>query len=119
MLGSKRVLVVSGDAEGGRHLVEAIELVGGRIVGRSVDGAEALPLVVRTRPDAVVVDFAGGGPGMLALLDELLASGTPVVICAEPGHLPEFRGRHPTVSVLPVPVRPMRVVGEIAVLLRL
>lgn len=119
MLSSRRVLIVSGDVGVGQLLIEAVELMNGRIVGPAVSAAEAMPLLASANPDVVVIDYGSAGPGGLPLLDQLLKSGRPVVICAEPGLLPEFRGEHPTVSVLSTPVRPMRIVGEIAVLLRL
>ncbi len=119
MLSNRRVLIVAGDVAVGQPLVEAVEALNGRIVGPVVTASEAAPLLAAARPDVVVVDHGSAGPGATTLLDGLLKSGTPVVICAEPGLLPEYRGGHPTLSVLPTPVRPMRVVGEIAVLLRL
>jgi chemotaxis response regulator CheB len=119
MLSNKRVLIVSGDVVGGQALIEAVELVKGRVVGPAVNAAEAMPLLVSARPDVVVIDYGSAGSVVMTLLTQLLTSGTPVVICAEPGLLPEFRGDHPTLAVLSTPVRPMRVVGRIAMLLRL
>ncbi len=119
MLGNRRVLIVAGNVEVGQPLIEVVELVHGRVMGPAANAEEAVQLLTSPSPDAVVIDHGSAGPGVMGLLDRLLASGTPVVICADPSLLPQFRGEHPTLSVLSAPVRPMRIVGEIAVLLRL
>lgn len=117
MLDGSRVLIACGDGEAGLHIASAFALVQARVIGPVLVGEQALAEIDHLRPDALVVEPTGNGPGLIPLLERALREGIPTVICAEPGLLPEFRGRHPFLSVLQSPCRPLRLVGEVAVLL--
>ncbi len=119
MLSGKTIMVVSPDERAGSGLAASLALLNASVAGPLRDGAEALASLAAARPDAVVIDYARGERALLTLLEHLAGTGTPTVLCVDPGLAPPFRTRGLPVSVLLQPVPPMRVVGEVAVLLDL
>jgi hypothetical protein len=119
MLSGKRVMVVSPDERAGSGLAASLALLNASVTGPLRDGGAALAALAAAWPDAVVVDYGRDARGLLMLLDHLADVGTPTVLCVDPGLAPPMRSRASFVSVLLQPVPPMRVVGEVAVLLDL
>lgn len=117
MLQGNRVLLACPDRDLGQEVASAFIMMGAMVVGPVPTGAQAIAEIDRLAPDAVVVEPGRADSDLLPLLERVLRDGIPTVVCAEPGLLPEFRGRHPTLSVLSSPCRPLRVLGEVAVLL--
>lgn len=117
MLQGNRVLIAYPDRESGQEVASAFLMMGAEVVGPVPTGALAMAELDRMPPDVVLVEPGGPDADLIPLLERVLRDGIPTVVCADPGLLPEFRGRHPTLSVLSAPCRPLRVVGEVAVLL--
>jgi hypothetical protein len=119
MLDGRRVLVVAHEEASGRAIAESLMLVKADIAG---------PYTVAGTPEAIadpdlrglsaaVIEMSRVDEGVSALLARLTAERIPLVICAPPTLLPEFRGQHPAISVLPLPTLPLRILSEVAVLI--
>lgn len=119
MLDGRRVLVVAHDEESGRAIAESLMLVRADIAGpyTATGTSEVIADPDLRGLSAAVIEMSRVDDGVSALLARLTAERIPLVICAPPGLLPEFRGQHPAISVLPLPTLPLRILGEVAVLI--
>lgn len=102
---NRRILVIEDEALVAMLVEDALIDAGFSVIGPARSVAEAMSLLAREEPAAVVLDLNLGGETSLSVADALVARGIPFVVATGYGAagLPESR-RH--VPVLPKPYDP-------------
>lgn len=102
---NRRILVIEDEALVAMLVEDALIDAGFSVIGPARSVAEAMSLLAREEPAAVVLDLNLGGETSLSVADALVARGIPFVVATGYGAagLPES---HRHVPVLPKPYDP-------------